>query len=87
MEKIKVHARVTREIEVTALEANILIGLSRGSLDDSYKAKAQEVLSRFTEGISSGNYEAGYIPADWLQADLNIISNYFSDIDLKGEKK
>lgn len=50
MEKIKIHARVTREIEVTALEANILIGLSMGTLDDSYKAEAKRFLQSLPMG-------------------------------------
>ncbi len=82
MNKIKVHARVTREIEVTVAEANILMGLARGSLDETEKTEARKVLAKFPEGIDSGNYETGYIPADWLQADLGTVSSYFADVDL-----
>ena len=82
MDKIKVHARITREIEITVAEANLLAGLSRGSLDESEETEAKKLLKKFTVGIESGNYEAGYIPADWLEADLNTQSGYFKDIDL-----
>ncbi len=82
MDKIKVHARVTREIEVTTAEANLLLGLSRGSLDEAEEEEARKVLARFTEGIDAGNYEAGYIPAEWLSADLNTESQYLRDVDL-----
>lgn len=82
MDKIKVHARVTREIEVTIAEANILIGLAIGSLDESEEKAAEAILSRFTDGINSGSYEKGYVPSTWLEADLNIKSNSFSDIEL-----
>ena len=82
MDKIKIHARVTREIEVTLAEANLILGLSRGSLEDNEVKEAEKILGRFTEGIDSGNYEKGYIPSDWLEADLTIQSQYFSDVDL-----
>ena len=82
MDKIKIHARVTREIEVTVAEANLLLGLSRGSLDEAEEEEARKVLARFTEGIDAGDYEAGYIPAEWLTTDIGVTSQYCEDIDL-----
>ena len=82
MDKIKVHARVTREIEVTTAEANLLLGLSRGSLDDDEIKEANKILARFTSGINTGDYEAGYIPAEWLTTDIGVTSQYCEDIDL-----
>ena len=82
MEKIKLHARVTREIEVTVAEANLILGLSRGSLDEGEEKEAEKVLARFTDGVDSGNYEKGYIPQAWLEADLHTQSQYLSDVEL-----
>lgn len=82
MDKIKVHARVTREIEVTVAEANLLLGLARDSLDDAERKEAKKIAARFTQGINAGNYENGYIPADWLCEDLHTQSLYLTDIEL-----
>ena len=55
MDKIKVHARVTRESEVTVAEANLLLGLARDSLDDAERKEAKKIVARFTQGINAGN--------------------------------
>ena len=69
-EKIIVHARVTRAVEVTAEEAAKLAEWASpdGGVPESEIAP---LLERFTEGADSGGYEPGYIPGAWLEADLS----------------
>lgn len=79
---VKLHARVTREAEFTEEEAELIAKLARGSCTDEEEKKAEELLHRFEESGDSGGYEAGYIPADWLCADLNTVPQYIGDVDL-----
>ena len=79
----KIHARVTREIEITEEEAELLVNIM---CDEASPDDAESILSRFTEGIETGGYEAGYIPGEWLADDLADLledEEYSSDdIDL-----
>ena len=79
----KIHARVTREIEITEEEAELLVNIM---CDEASPDDAEGILSRFTEGIETGGYEAGYIPDAWLETDLAELlkgKKYSSaDIDL-----
>lgn len=62
----KLHARVTKEIEVTKSELNNLIEyLNKKNLSGN-----EEICNRFKEGINSGGYDEGYIPNEWLMVDL-----------------
>lgn len=65
---VKLHARVTREIEVTQEQAEALAEYLRtGERSDA----AAEAVAKFTEGISAGSYDdVGYIPGEWLMQDL-----------------
>lgn len=64
---IKIHARVTREIEITQEQAERLVNMLCGSLENH---DISDIKKMFTDGIDAGNYEAGYAPADWFIADL-----------------
>lgn len=64
---IKLHARVTREIEVSKEMAEKLVNYLCESSDNKDISCLQ---SRFKEGIDAGNYEAGYIPVSWIVEDL-----------------
>lgn len=67
-ETIKLHARVTREIEVTLEQAEKLVNYLCYSSENN---DVSEITELFTEGINSGDYDdAGYIPNEWLIADL-----------------
>ena len=77
----RIHARVTREIEVTNEEAAAIERVVSGSCTEEDKALAGKVLSRLTEGIDSGSYEAGYVPGSWLSEDLSSDSS-LNDIEL-----
>lgn len=78
MQKIKLHARVTREIEITEDEAKKIKDYLNGNI------KQQEIADicwKFLEGVDSGYYDdAGYIPSEWLEADLGL--DGAEDVDL-----
>lgn len=75
MQKIKLHARVTKEIEITAEQITELVNYIRTG-----NGNIESIRNMFTDGIKSGNYEKGYIPSNWLEADLDI--DVCDDIDL-----
>ena len=90
--KYKLHARVTKEIEVTEEQmerfCNYLCGCcEHNNIDDIRKA--------FLTATDSGDYEKGYIPQAWIEADLEQLvdgdeikqrffeeNQNFDDIDL-----
>ena len=89
--KVKLHARVTKEIEVTYEQAERLYNLLSGCVEH---CDIEDILEEFRED-ANGYYEAGYIPTEWARADLynnflplsgrNINENYCyedKDIDL-----
>lgn len=65
--KIKLHARVTKEIEITREQAERLVNHMCGCLENN---DINDIRKRFLDGIESGNYEYGYIPLEWLLEDL-----------------
>lgn len=75
---VKLHARVTREIEVTEEQANRLLDALLGKEEDP---ELEDITELFTEGIESGNYEMGYIPFEWAIADLKELASE-SEINL-----
>ncbi len=75
---MKLHARVTREIEITEDEAKKIKDYLNG---DIKQQEIADICWKFLEGVDSGYYEdAGYIPSAWLEADLNLDSA--EEIDL-----
>lgn len=64
---IKIHARVTKEIELSEEQAESLVNLL---CDCTENNNVDDVLKMFTDGITSGNYEKGYVPGAWLYEDL-----------------
>lgn len=67
-ETIKIHARVTREIEVSLEQAEKLVNYLCDCVENN---DVSEIVDLFTSGINSGDYDdAGYIPDEWLIADL-----------------
>ena len=65
--KIKLHARVTKEIEISQAEADRIVSYLCGCLENN---DISEILARFREGINSGSFTAGHIPYKWLMEDL-----------------
>lgn len=82
---LKLHARVTKEIEVTEEQMERLCNFLCGSTEN---CDVTDIKESFLKGIDSGNYEAGYIPQDWIQADFeqlgddNPIKQYFDENQL-----
>lgn len=78
----KLHARVTKEIEVTEAQMQRLCCYLCGCVENS---DIDSIKNAFLEGTDSGSYEAGYIPQDWIRADLeqldeaNEIKMYFEE--------
>lgn len=69
---MKLHARVTKCIDVTKEEMDIVVKAStcgESILNDDEKKILNGVKERLMEGIDAGNYEAGYIPGPWIEAD------------------
>ena len=64
---IKLHARVTKEIEITEEQAEWIVNYLCGCVE---RCELDDINKMFTEGIDCGYYEAGYIPYHWLEADL-----------------
>ena len=70
---IKLHARVTREIEVTEEQAERLLDALLGRVDDP---ELEDITEMFTEGINCGDdYLPGVIPYDWVIEDLKGIAS------------
>ena len=66
--KYKLHARVTREIEVTEDQMERLCNYLCDSSEHKY---IEDIRSAFTDGIDSGNYDdAGYVPQPWITDDF-----------------
>ena len=82
METVKLHARATVEFTVSKKEADIIANVARGTASAADKEKCDEILSRVTNNIDSGDYGDGYIPAPWLAADLGDTASRFHDVDL-----
>ncbi|MBP3783833.1 MAG: hypothetical protein J6I68_11360 [Butyrivibrio sp.] len=89
---LKLHARVTKEIEVTEEQMERLCNFLCGSTEN---CDVTDIKEAFLKGVDSGNYEAGYIPQAWIQVDFerlgddNPIKQYldenqlnFDDIEL-----
>ena len=64
---VKLHARVTREIEISRKDAERLVNYLSGCNEN---CDTTIITTAFTEGVDSGSYEEGYIPYEWLSADL-----------------
>ena len=68
---MKLHARVTKCIDVTKEEMDIVVKAStcgESILNDDEKKILNNVKDKLMEGIDTGNYEAGYIPGPWIGA-------------------
>ena len=89
---LKLHARVTKEIEVTEEQMERICNFLCGSTEN---CDISDIKKAFLKGIDSGNYEEGYIPQAWIQVDFerlgddNPIKQYldenqcnFDDIEL-----
>ena len=69
--KYKLHARVTREIEVTEDQMERLCNYFCGSTEHN---DIEDIRCAFTDGIDSGNYDdAGYVPQPWIEADFEAL--------------
>ena len=66
----KLHARVTREIEVTEEQMERLCNHICGGTEN---ADIDDIRKAFTEGISSGDWESGYIPFEWIDYDFGQV--------------
>ena len=86
---IKIHARVTKEIEITEEQAERLVNYL---CDSSGNNDISDVVNKFMKGENPGNYENGYAPNCWLYDDLYnqlpngeckdyLIENYKGDGD------
>ena len=73
--KYKLHARVTREIEVTEDQIEKLYNLLTGSVEHN---DINDILNAFTDGIDAGYYEKGYLPIEWAMTDID--EQYRDDI-------
>ncbi len=63
----KLHARVTKEIDVTREQLEKLCNHYCGCVEH---ANIDDIVELFVEGESSGGYEAGYIPYEWAKTDI-----------------
>ena len=77
----KLHARVTKEIEITYEQAERLIhDLCNGSTGAK---NISDIIDMFNDGVDSGNYEKGYIPGSWLEEDIKSfpeeLQKYFEE--------
>lgn len=64
---IKIHARVTKEIEINIDQTERLINYLCGCNEYS---NIEDIKEMFIDGVDAGNYENGYIPSAWLIPDL-----------------
>ena len=67
--KYRLHARVTKEIELTQDQAERMRNYVNGCVEH---AEIDDIKEMFTNGIDPGNYESGYIPFEWICEDLQI---------------
>ena len=64
---IKIHARVTKEIEITEEQAERIVNyLCKNSENNNI----DDILKEFVKDVDCGNYETGYVPDCWLWEDL-----------------
>ena len=63
----KLHARVTKEISVTIDQLERLCNHYCGCVEH---AETKDIVDTFLDGENPGNYEAGYIPFAWAEADI-----------------
>jgi len=73
---IKLHARVTKEIEITEEQAERLKNYIDGRLEHN---SIEDILAEFRSGVDNGGWDFGYIPSAWIENDLGVASE---DIDL-----
>lgn len=64
---VKIHARVTKEIEITEEQAERIANYLCKSSENN---DIDDILDEFVQNVYCGYYEAGYIPAEWLWEDL-----------------
>lgn len=64
--KVKLHARVTKEIEVSYEQAERLYNLLSGCVEHCDVEDIKEMFRKDADNC----YEAGYIPTEWARADL-----------------
>lgn len=69
---MKIHARVTREVEISEEEMMLLIKASLNGEDNLTTEETKQlslITDKIVDGINPGGYEFGYIPGSWLEAD------------------
>lgn len=72
---IKLHARVTKEIEISEEQAERLKMFLK---DEITRFEIKDILDKF---ISSTEYDnGGYIPQEWLQDDLGLSNKFIKTI-------
>ena len=64
---IRLHARVTKEVEITDEQAERIVNHLCGCAEN---AGIDDIVAMFTDDVNSGDYEKGYIPYEWLRQDL-----------------
>lgn len=81
MDKIKIHLRVTKEVEVTMEEARLLAEKGNEKIGGIVDEKAlNDLLSRISKETGADSYAESYIPAPWLTADTGLACR--NDIDI-----
>ena len=70
MKTYKLHARVTREIEVTEEQMERLCNHICGCQEN---ADIEDIQMAFTKGIEQGDWESGYIPFEWIDEDFGQV--------------
>ncbi len=68
----KLHARVTKEICLTLDQLERLCNHFCGCVDH---AETDDIVEEFLDGENPGNYEGGYIPFAWAEADIKNSGN------------
>lgn len=64
---LKLHARVTKEIEISYEDAEKLVNYLCESTENN---DISGIIEQFQKSTTPGNYESGYIPEPWLTEDL-----------------
>ena len=77
--KYRLHARVTREIEVSEDQMERLYNLLTGATEHN---EIDDIRKAFTDGIDAGYYEKGILPLEWAMTDLDEQYKSESGLDI-----
>ena len=83
---MKIHARITKEIDVTEEEMKVIVKASNSnehSLNEDEKLIFNNIRNKLIGDIDSGNYESGYIPGEWICSDAGSLTDGFSCEDIE----